>query len=256
MKPLIIGMGPSPLPELQDMPWHPLAAASRNLSKIIFDDWAAFPRVEEAFELVNLNKRCHQVQDKSGRARDCVDPAQAEQTLNSLKQAGAFAPGRSIFLLGGHVAQWFFKFFDPTSALHVQRLQHPAILGIRKFWPKNPNWRTEMRQALAKSIGLEAQPFDSPVDPPALQWADFEKADWFRYALRYDVKITKDEWDNLIVREGRFMPALTAADIDALDLVDRYEIPNTEHDERVADLVSDGDDYARSKDEGWFYADN
>lgn len=253
MKPLIIGMGPSPDPRYEGGAWFPLAPASRSLSKLIFDRWTGFPDVERAFELSNLNQKCHR-KTSGNRARDCVDPSEAAATIARLLAEGVFEQDRVIFLLGSEVARYVQSRAPRQLNARLVALPHPSILCTPWNWPRpgDGSWRATMRNALRASIGLPAMDYAGAADDaPELLWNSFDREDWLGYAKRYGLRLSKAEWLQLIAAENK-RPDIREATI----LIAEPELDTTtEHGQQTHDLLDDMEDWSRSNDEGWFHSD-
>jgi hypothetical protein len=254
MKPLIIGMGPSPDLRYKGKAWFPLAPASRSLSKLIFDRWASFPEVERAFDLTNLNQNCHQ-RTSGNRKRDYVHPSEGSVTMARLTSDGVFAQDRVIFSLGSDVANYVESRAPKSRVARLVRLPHPSILCTPWNWPapRDGSWRAKMRKELRASIGLPFLGYDGPADVvPELIWASFAKEDWLNYAKRYDLQLSKAEWVQLI---GRDIKRMSIGEAEALVAEPRFDI-STESDQQISDLHDDIDDWRRSSNEGWFHSDD
>src|SRR5262245_59318874 len=112
MKPLIIGMGPSP--SYPSQPWHPQAVSTKNLCWLITGNPAAWPEVERSYEVIDLNKHWHRLEGIG----DSVQVSEAKETLTNLIENGALRGGRKTFLLGEQVTNFVFEFLRrPGSAL-------------------------------------------------------------------------------------------------------------------------------------------
>jgi len=255
MKPLIIGMGPSPDEKYRGEPWFPLAPTSRSLSKLIFDRWTAFPEVEHAFDLTNLNQRCHQQTTARGRERDCVHPLEASETIIRLTAEGVFAQKRQIFLLGNEVAKYVRRLVPVPVNAHLVELQHPSILCAPWKWPSpgDGRWRSTVRNKLRASIGLPDLSYEGPADEaPDVLWADFARENWISYAKRYGLELSKEEWIKLLSNDIKRMK---------LDEAEKFvENPifdvSSESRLQISDLHQDMDDWSRSFNEGWYHSDD
>lgn len=254
MKPLIIGMGPSPDLNYKGVAWFPLAPASRSLSKLVFDRWTSFPAIERAFDLTNLNQNCHQ-KNSGNRKRDYVHPSEAGVTMARLISDGVFSQDRLIFLLGRDVAKYVESRSPKSRVARLIPLPHPSILCTPWNWPapRDGLWRGKMRNDLRASIGLPVLEYDGPVDAaPKLIWAIFAKEDWLGYALKYGLQLSKTEWIRLI---GRDIQRFSLDEAETLIDEPRFDV-RTENDQWISDLHDDMDDWSRSSDAGWSHSDD